>query len=76
MDIRRSEKLDISNGNKFRKLLDEKMSFILQKRFKKIYDVNKKNLKDIILILNFLYYLVDLYGKLEKDSNNNRFIIE
>lgn len=71
MDIRRSEKLDISNGNKFRKLLDEKMSFILQKRFKKIYDVNKKNLKDIILILNFLYYLVDLYGKLEKDSNNN-----
>lgn len=76
MDIRRSEKLDISNGNKFRKLLDEKTSFILQKRFKKIYDVNKKNLKDIILILNFLYYLVDLYGKLEKDSNNNRFIIE
>lgn len=70
MDIRRSEKLDISNGNKFRKLLDEKTSFILQKRFKKIY-VNKKNLKDIILILNFLYYLVDLYGKLEKDSNNN-----
>lgn len=76
MDIRRSEKLDISNGNKFRKLLDEKTSFILQKRFKKIYDVNKKNLKDIILILNFLYYLVDLYGKLEKDSNNNKFIIE
>lgn len=76
MDIRRSEKLDISNGNKFRKLLDEKTSYILQKRFKKIYDVNKKNLKDIILILNFLYYLVDLYGKLEKDSNNNRFIIE
>lgn len=71
MDIRRSEKLDISNGNKFRKLLDEKTSFILQKRFKKIYDVNKKNLKDIILILNFLYYSVDLYGKLEKDSNNN-----
>lgn len=71
MDIRRSEKLDISNGYKFRKLLDEKTSFILQKRFKKIYDVNKKNLKDIILILNFLYYLVDLYGKLEKDSNNN-----
>lgn len=71
MDIRRSEKLDISNSNKFRKLLDEKISFILQKRFKKIYDVNKKNLKDIILILNFLYYLVDLYGKLEKDSNNN-----
>lgn len=76
MDIRRSEKLDISNGYKFRKLLDEKTSFILQKRFKKIYDVNKKNLKDIILILNFLYYLVDLYGKLEKDSNNNSFIIE
>lgn len=71
MDIRRSEKLDISNGNKFRKLLDEKTSYILQKRFKKIYDVNKKNLKDIILILNFLYYSVDLYGKLEKDSNNN-----
>lgn len=71
MDIRRSEKLDISNGYKFRKLLDEKTSFILQKRFKKIYDVNKKNLKDIILILNFLYYLVDLYGQLEKDSNNN-----
>lgn len=71
MDIRRSEKLDIRNGYKFRKLLDEKTSFILQKRFKKIYDVNKKNLKDIILILNFLYYLVDLYGKLEKDSNNN-----
>lgn len=71
MDRRRSEKLDISNGYKFRKLLDEKTSFILQKRFKKIYDVNKKNLKDIILILNFLYYLVDLYGKLEKDSNNN-----
>lgn len=71
MDIRRSEKLDISNGNKFRKLLDEKTSYILQKRFKKIYDVNKKNLKDIILILNFLYYLVDLYGQLEKDSNNN-----
>lgn len=71
MDIRRSEKLDISNGYKFRSLLDEKTSFILQKRFKKIYDVNKKNLKDIILILNFLYYLVDLYGKLEKDSNNN-----
>lgn len=71
MDIRRSEKLDISNGYKFRKLLDEKTSFILQKRFKKIYDVNKKNLKDIILILNFLYYLVDLFGKLEKDSNNN-----
>lgn len=71
MDIRRGEKLDISNGYKFRKLLDEKTSFILQKRFKKIYDVNKKNLKDIILILNFLYYLVDLYGKLEKDSNNN-----
>lgn len=71
MDIRRSEKLDISNGYKFRKLLDEKTSFILQKRFKKIYDVNKKNLKDIILILNFLYYLVDLYGKLIKDSNNN-----
>lgn len=59
MDIRRGEKLDISNGYKFRKLLDEKTSFILQKRFKKIYDVNKKNLKDIILILNFLYYLVD-----------------
>lgn len=71
MDIRRSEKLDISNGYKFRKLLDEKTSFILQKRFKKIYDVNKKNLKDTNLILNFLYYLVDLYGKLEKDSNNN-----
>lgn len=71
MDIRRSEKLDISNGYKFRKLLDEKTSFILQKRFKKIYDVNKKNLKDTNLILNFLYYSVDLYGKLEKDSNNN-----